>query len=81
LKQTKIIKMKRSIDEQNEIIIKSMFGSNLKTANYDNANLRIHEEMLESVRNHRKVNGLTSKITILRNFLKTRKFVKTTMCV
>ena len=73
--------MKRSIDEQNEIIIKSMFGINLKTAHHDNANLRIHEEMLESVRNHRSVNGITSKITILRNFLKTKKFVKTTMCV
>lgn len=73
--------MKRSIDEQNEIIIKSMFGSNLRSFSHDNANLRIHQEMLESVINHRKVNGLTSKITILRNFLKTKKFVKTTMCV
>lgn len=72
--------MKRTIDEQNEIIIKSMFGSNLRTLSHENANLRIHEEMMESVRNHRKIHGLTPKFSIFRNFLKTKKFVKTIMC-
>jgi hypothetical protein len=71
--------MIRSIDEQNEMIIKSRFGHDVRFQSHDAFNLRINEEMYESVKNHRKVNGLTSKIAIIRNYLRTKKFVKTTM--
>ncbi len=73
--------MKRSIDEQNAIIIQSMFGRETRTQCSETVPLRINEEMLESVRNHRKVNGLTSKIAIIRNYLRTKKFVKTIHCL
>lgn len=69
--------MKRTIDEQNEIIIRSRFGHETRSSVGDTTNLRINEEMLESVRSHRKIYGVTSKIAIIRNYLKTRKFVKT----
>ena len=69
--------MKRTIDEQNEIIIRSRFGHETRSSVGDTTNLRINEEMLESVRSHRKIYGVTSKIAIIRNYLKTRKYVKT----
>jgi hypothetical protein len=72
--------MKRTIDEQNEIIIRSRFGHETRGAVGDTTNLRINEEMLESVRNHRKIYGITSKIAIIRNYLRTKNFVKTTLC-
>lgn len=71
-----------SIDEQNELIIKSRFGgSDIRVYNYDN-NLppRLNLELVESVKDHRRINGLTSKISILRNYIKTKKFVRTTFC-
>ena len=37
----------------------------------------IHEDMLESVRDHRKYFGMVSKISILRQLVKTKQFVKT----
>lgn len=71
-----------SIDEQNEMIIRSRFGgSYVRVLNYDN-NLppRLNLELVESVKEHRRINGLSSKIAILRSYLRTRKYVKTTFC-
>lgn len=71
-----------SIDEQNEMIIRSRFGgSYVRVLNCDN-NLppRLNLELLESVKDHRRINGLTSKIAIIRNYLKTKKYVRTTFC-
>lgn len=73
--------MIRSIDEQNEMIIKSRFGHDVRSQSYDTFNFRINEEMYESVKNHRKVNGITSKISIIRNYIRTKNFVKTIMYV
>jgi hypothetical protein len=73
--------MIRSIDEQNEMIIKSRFGQDVRSQSHDTFTFRINEEMYESVKNHRKVNGITSKIAIIRNYIRTKKFVKTTMYV
>lgn len=71
-----------SIDEQNEMIIRSRFGSvDVRVLNYDsNLPPRLNLALVESVKNHRRINGLTSKISILRNYLRTKKFVRTTMC-
>lgn len=71
-----------SIDEQNEMIIRSRFGgSDVRVLNYDN-NLppRLNLELVESVKEHRRINGLSSKIAIFRSYLRTRKYVKTTFC-
>lgn len=73
---------KMSIDEQNDLIIKSRFGgSDVRVMNCDcNLPPRLNLALLESVKDHRRINGLTSKIAILRNYLRTRKFVRTTVC-
>ena len=72
-----------SIDEQNEIIINARFGLNkISLENYEKiTEMRLHDEMVENVRNHRRINGITSKFSLLRNFLKTKKYVKTIYCI
>lgn len=71
--------MPLSIDEQNEIIIKSRFGLNRITLDHQEkiTDVRLHDEMVENVRKHRMINGITSKFSLMRNFLKTKKYVRT----
>lgn len=71
-----------SIEEQNEMIIKSRFiGDCLTPNNCEGSSLpRLNLELLASVKDHRRINGLTSKIAIIRNYLRTKKFVRTTFC-
>lgn len=39
----------------------------------------VNEEFLAKVKEHRRVFGLTSKIQLLRSYLRTRPFVRTTL--
>lgn len=72
---------KLSIEEQNEMIIRSRFPSDRPETK---AEIRIgrgvNEEMVAIIREHRKEFGICSKIQLLRNYLRTRPFIKTTMC-
>ena len=72
---------KLSIEEQNEMIIRSRFPSDRPEMK---AEIRIgrgvNEEMVAVIREHRKEFGICSKIQLLRNYLRTRPFIKTTIC-
>ena len=72
---------KLSIEEQNEMIIRSRFPSDRPEMK---AEIRIgrgvNEEMVAIIREHRKEFGICSKIQLLRNYLRTRPFIKTTIC-
>ena len=71
----------KNIEEINNHIIRSQFGFRTETSvSYEIDKPRVNHKLLADVKEHRMINGLTSKFTILRNFLKTRKFVKTTYC-
>lgn len=72
---------KLSIEEQNEMIIRSRFPSDRPEMK---AEIRIgrgvNEEMVAVIREHRKEFGICSKIQLIRNYLRTRPFIKTTIC-
>lgn len=67
-----------SIEEQNRMIILSRFP--LERPQIPNAAIGkgVNEELATSVREHRKENGISSKYQLLRNFIRTRPYVKTT---
>ncbi len=71
---------KMSIEEQNEMIIRSRFPSDRPETK---AEIRIgkgvNEEFLATVREHRKQHGICSKFQLLRNYLRTRPFIRTTL--
>lgn len=69
--------MAKTIDELNSMIIKANFVDNRVQQVNDTINSRINEELLIAVQQHRRVNGLISNFSILKNFLKTKMFVKT----
>lgn len=71
---------KFTIEELNEMIIKSRFPKDGPRVNDDvQVGKGINEEFLAKVKEHRRVFGLTSKIQLLRNYLRTRPFIKTTL--
>ena len=70
--------MRKNIEEMNEQIIRSNTDFNLTKEDYDIAVSKINHQLVEDIKIHRAINGLTSKIRIIRNFLKTKQFVKTT---
>lgn len=72
--------MRKNIEEMNEQIIKSKTSFNLTREDYDIAVSKINHQLIEDIKIHRNINGLTSKIRIIRNFLKTKQFVRTTFC-
>jgi hypothetical protein len=72
--------MRKNIEEMNQEIIRSNFSFNLIKEEYEVAVSKVNHQLVEDIKVHRNINGLTSKFRILRNFLKTKKFVKTTYC-
>jgi hypothetical protein len=71
---------KLSIEEQNEIIIRSRFPVDRPNGKSDNRiGTGVNEELVASIREHRKEFGLSTKFQLLRNYLRTRPFIKTTM--
>ncbi len=72
--------MRKNIEEMNQEIIRSNFSFNIMKEEYEVAVSKVNPQLIEDVKVHRHINGLTSKFRILRNFLKTKKFVKTTYC-
>jgi hypothetical protein len=71
---------KLSIEEQNEIIIRSRFPLGRPAGKSDNRiGTGVNEELVASVKEHRKEFGLSTKFQLLRNYLRTRPFIKTTM--
>lgn len=70
-----------SIEEQNEIIIKSRFPSDRPEMRAEiKTGKGVNEELVAMVREHRKEFGICSKIQLLRNYIRTRPFIKTTIC-
>ena len=70
-----------SIEEQNEIIIRSRFPSDRPEMRSDiKTGKGVNEELVAMVREHRKEFGICSKIQLLRNYIRTRHFIKTTIC-
>ncbi len=67
-----------NIEELNRRIISVRF-SNLEELEIKNEHIRSHfnAELAESVRQHRNMNGLMTKFQLLRNFVRTRKYVRT----
>lgn len=71
---------KLSIEEQNEMIIRSRFPVDRPNGKSDNRiGTGVNEELVASIREHRKEFGLSTKFQLLRNYLRTRPFIKTTM--
>jgi hypothetical protein len=71
---------KLSIEEQNEIIIRSRFPVDRPNGKSDNRiGTGVNEELVASIREHRREFGLSTKFQLLRNYLRTRPFIKTTM--
>lgn len=72
---------KMSIEEQNEMIIRSRFPVDRpETKSEVKIGKGVNEEFLATVREHRKQFGICSKIQLLRNYLRTRPFIRTTVC-
>lgn len=72
---------KLSIEEQNEMIIRSRFPSDRPEMRAEiKIGKGVNEEMVAVIREHRKEFGICSKIQLLRNYLRTRPFIKTTIC-
>lgn len=72
---------KLSIEEQNEMIIRSRFPSDRPEMRAEiKIGKGVNEELVAMVREHRKEFGICSKIQLLRNYLRTRPFIKTTIC-
>jgi hypothetical protein len=71
---------KLSIEEQNEMIIRSRFPVDRPNGKSDNRiGTGVNEELVASIREHRREFGLSTKFQLLRNYLRTRPFIKTTM--
>lgn len=73
--------MRKTIEELNEMYIKVNFIDTDRKQVNDVPKRKVNEELLIAVQEHRKVNGITTKFSLLRNFVRTRKFIKTTICV
>lgn len=72
---------KLSIEEQNEMIIRSRFPLDRPAGKSDNRiGTGVNEELVASIKEHRREFGLSTKFQLLRNFIKTRPFIKTTIC-
>lgn len=69
--------MSKTIDELNAMIIKANFVDNRTQQVNDSPQPRVNDEMIISVQEHRRIHGLVSNFSIMRNFIKTKMFVKT----
>ena len=72
---------KLSIEEQNELIIKSRFPTDRPETRAEvRVGKGVNEEMVAIIREHRKQFGICTKFQLLRNYLRTRPFIRTTFC-
>lgn len=71
---------KMSIEEQNEMIIRSRFPVDRpETKSEVKIGKGVNEEFLATIREHRREFGLCTKIQLLRNYIRTRPFIRTTL--
>jgi hypothetical protein len=66
-----------NIEDLNSFLIKSKSPDLKLTNTYLSSNFHINEDLLKDVINHRKIFGISHKISILKSLVKTKKFVKT----
>ena len=72
---------KLSIEEQNQMIIRSRFPLERPLVKSENSiRSAVNEELVISVKQHRLMNGMCSKIQLLRSFIRTRPYIRTTFC-
>lgn len=69
--------MANTIDELNAMIIKANFVENRRQQVNDFAHSRINEDLVNAVQEHRRVNGLISNFSIMKNYLRTKFFIRT----
>lgn len=70
-----------TIEEQNEMIIRSRFPVDRPITKSDHRiGKGVNQELAASIIEHRKHNGLSSKIQLIRNFVRTRPFIRTIIC-
>lgn len=70
---------KLSIEEMNQLIIRSRFPSDRPEMKSEvEIGRGVNEELVALIREHRKRFGICSKFQLFRSYLKTRPFIKTT---
>lgn len=65
------------IEELNRRIISARFPLEEKELKNEQIHSRFNAELAEDVRQHRSINGTITKFQLLRNYLRTRKFIRT----
>ncbi len=66
-----------NIEEKNRMIIRNRFNEERSSNHHGSSQHRINEELMNSVREHRRIHGIISGISILRQLAQTRKWTRT----
>lgn len=69
--------MMNDIEELNRRIISARFPMDEREMKNEHVHSRFNAELAESVRQHRSMNGVITKFQLLRNYVRTKKFVRT----
>lgn len=80
IRNKKTVSMKNDIEELNKQIINARFLSDRPETKADvMIGKGLNEELFATIKRHRKEFGICSKIQVLRNYIRTRPFIRTTL--